>query len=160
MYRGEVPLLTRGSFATFYGGHHLLSSLSINPKPLSSVYPLGMGVILVSQILLILLKRKQLKSLEIARFQNRTNTDSYQTILKNILLSGSNNIYTLLGILVFTSSIGAYLALHYTSIQVNSAKEPATTDDNLHKNIVVFGSLLLGMNCPPFRRNKALKKDK
>ena len=116
-----------------------------------------MGVILVSQILLILLKRKQLKSLEIARFQNRANTGSYQQILKNILLSGSNNMYTLLGILVFTSSIGAFLAIHYTTIQVNSAQEPGTNDEYLPNNIVGFASLLLVMNCLPFLRNKALR---
>ena len=156
MYKGEVPLLTRGSFANFYGGHQLLSSLT-DKKPLTSVYPFGMGVILVSQILLILLKRKQLKSLEIARFQNRANTGSYQQILKNILLSGSNNMYTLLGILVFTSSIGAFLAIHYTTIQVNSAQEPGTNDEYLPNNIVGFASLLLVMNCLPFLRNKALR---
>ena len=157
MYTGKVPLLTRGSFAKYYGGHELVSSLSIKPKPLTSVYPFGMGVILISQILLILLKRKQLKSLETARIQNRSNTDSYQTILKNILLSGSNNMYTLLGILVFTSSIGAYLALHYTAIQVNSDLDPATNYEYIPENIIGFASLLLGMNCLPFLRNKALR---
>ena len=157
MYKGEVPRLTRGSFSKFYGGHQLVSSLSIKPKPLSSVYPIGMGVILVYQILLILLKRKQLNSLETARIQNRANTDSYQTILKNILLSGSNNMYTLLGILVFTSSIGAWLVLHYTAIQVNTDLEPANNYEYLPKNIVGFASLLLGMNCLPFRKNKALR---
>ena len=90
--------------------------------------------------------------MEIARFQNRANTDSYQIILKNILLSGSNNMYTLLGILVFTSSIGAFLAIHYTAIQVNSAHEPATNDDYLPKNILGYASLFLWMN-----RNKALR---
>ena len=78
MYKGEVPLLTRGSFSKFYGGYQLVSSLSIKPKPLSSVYPIGMGVILVYQILLILLKRKQLNSWKLLEFK----TEQIQILTK------------------------------------------------------------------------------
>ena len=66
MYKGEVPLLTRGSFAKFYGDQELVSSLTIKPKQFTSVHPFSMGLSLISQILLILFKRKQLKSIETA----------------------------------------------------------------------------------------------
>lgn len=148
MHRGYIPLLTKGSFAKFYGGQDLLSSLSSEPKQLLSVHPCAMGLSLLSQMLLILFKRKQLQSIETVTLQNRGHTYSYQNNLKNILLSGFNNLYTLIGILVFTGSIGVYLALHYTTIHVNSY---------IPKNILVFASLLLGMNCLPFMRNKALR---
>ena len=85
---GEVPLLTRGSFAKFYGGQELVSSLPIKPEQFTTVHPFAMGLSLISQILLILFNRKQLKSIETATFQNRANTYSYQNNLKNILLSG------------------------------------------------------------------------
>ena len=157
MDSGVAPLLTKGSFSKFFGGSAVTSVLSKESRKLTPVHPLAMSLSIVCQILFILYKKKQLNGIQTAGLNTRRNTYALQNHLKNTIMSGFNNTYTIVSILVFTGSIGAWMFMHFAFIFASNALEPSEQDIFVPGSIVGFASLLFGLNILQFQRNQALR---
>ena len=157
MYFWGAPLLTKGAFARFFGNHALTSVLSKKAPQLTPVHPFAISISLVFQILFILFKKKQMSVIHAAGLYARRSTYAYQTLLKETMLSGLHNTYTIISILVFTGSIGAWMIMHYGVILANSNLEPSQQDITLPGSIVALACLLFGMNILQFQKNPALR---
>ena len=156
MYFLDSPLLTKGSFATFFGGPGLLSQLSSKPRQLTPVHPLAMSLSCLCQILFIIFKKIHFSDYKPTWVHTRRTTYTYQNLLKNTILTGFNNTYSMIWILVFTISIGAWMTMHYVSILVNTTLDPSEQEIILPGNIVGFACLLMGLNVLQFLKNPAL----
>ena len=149
-------MLTKGAFATFFGGQNVISNLSSESKPLISIHPFSMSISIVSQMIFIYFKKRFFKKI-IARTQTQRRSHDYQQLLKNILLSGFNNTYTAMRILVFTLSIGGYLALHYALIIKSESSDSVEDDIKVPSRVVGLSFLLLVLNALQFVSNPALR---
>ena len=78
MYCDVVPMLTRGSFALYYGGHEVMEKLST--RPASFVSPSFISLSLATQFGLIIFKR----------FKNRR-VILLHTFLKTVVVVGGGH---------------------------------------------------------------------
>ena len=156
MYAEAVPLLTKGSFAKFFVGPSFTSGINQSPTP---VHPFSISVSLVCQIMFILFKKKQLNVMQTPTSYNRRSTNLYQNQIRNTLLSGFNNAYTIVCILVFTLGMGVWMVMHYAFIYKHSNNIQDTSEQviNLPGSIVGLACLLCGMNILQFKKNRALR---
>ena len=161
MYLGYVPMLSKGSFALYYGGEEIIPQLSDQSGSL--VCPAFMGSSLIFQLSFLIFKKINMLEL----YPNTTNSGMYFNNVFSTLLSGYNNTYTILATIIFTTSGFLFAVVHYSSIEArrgenfNKVESDIKEGENLEKipfSIHFFAGILFCLNIAQFMRNYALRK--
>ena len=161
MYLGYVPLLTKGSFALYYGGEKILHLLS--DKSASLVSPIIMGACMIFQLSFLIFKKIKLLKLS----QKRTNSGMYLRNVFSTLLGGFSNTYTILVTVIFTASCVFFTVVHYLGIEArrsvnvkNEMFENEEVEDleQIPSSIYFLGGIVFCLNIAQFMRNHALRK--
>ena len=151
----EYPLLKDGPFARFYCGSPLASTLAGKADKMSPVHHIAISLSFIIQVLFIFFKKNQLR--ESQPMFPRRGTYLYQNLMREIMLTGLNNIYTVSGILVFTGSITIYLTVHYLIISTGNNHNEDQDELSIPGSILCLGGLLFGLNLLQFVKNPALR---
>ena len=161
MYLGYVPMLSKGSFALYYGGEEIIPQLSDQSGSL--VCPVFMGSSLIFQLSFLIFKKINMLEL----YPNTTNSGMYFNNVFSTLLSGYNNTYTILATLIFTTSGFLFTAVHYQRIEArrgenfNKVELEIEEEEDLEKipfSICFLAGILFCLNIAQFMRNYALRK--
>ena len=103
MYRGSVPMLTKGPAVTFYGREELLQEVSDGPPGKSILIFLLSS--LLFQVLLLIFKRIYSRKIT-----------NYALLLRATLVNNVLNIYGFLIIIIITIISCCWVVLHYLVI--------------------------------------------
>ena len=153
MYSKKTPRFTNGPFAEFYGGGNVTDTSSVGVEDPSiriiSAHHVAMMFSVVGQVTFLFFKWEKMRSTLPENLTMRRPTLFYETQLKNTLLMGFNNVYSIYGMLIFTTGIAIWMLTHYYLIwkQINKAT----------MSIPVLFILLCGMNIMQFVKNVALR---
>ena len=110
MWQRQLPLLTKGPFALFYGGDAIIPDLSNKPP--------GRGV-----PVLIFLSAAFQVSLYIMKIVKSKNVKRYAQNLAKSLVENILNIYGIFLIIMMTLLSVTYITIHHWSIEKNREKE-------------------------------------
>ena len=141
MYPGQIPMLTKGPFALFYGGDQIIPELS-EKSP-------GRGVPLLTlwsifQVSLYILKCTKSRNLKMYT-HNLT-----KSLVENVL-----NMYGIIVIILISITSVVYIILHHWSIEKNKTKEKITK--LVPKEIIILFSVTLFCVILPFIKSFALR---
>ena len=142
MYQAQLPLLTKGPLALFYGGDQLIPELSENSP--------GRGL----PVLLFLSATFQV-SLYILKYYKSRNLKIYVHSLTKSLVENVLNIYGTIVIILISITSFMYAILHYWSIEKNKKLEMVTK--LVPKEIIIW--YIVNMFCVilPFIKSYALR---
>lgn len=145
MYRGEVPLLTRGPLVTFYGREELLQVVSQGaPGPSLSIFLLSS---LLFQVLLVIIKR----------FYSRKITN-YALQLRATLVNNVLNIYGLLIIIITSGTACCYVMYHYLIIK-HLTQQAGGEADLMPRALLILYLLTVFVVMLPYTQNFHLRSD-
>ena len=146
MYRGSVPLLTKGPLVTFYGREQLLQLVS-QGAPGKSLSILLLSSLLF-QVFLILFKI----------FYSRKITN-YPLQLRATLVEGVLNIYGLLIIIIMSLTACFYVIYHYLTIKhLLTLKAPGEAD-LMPSSLLILYLLTVFVVLLPYTQNFHLRSD-
>ena len=146
MYLGVVPLLTRGPIAMMYGGEGILEQLS--PLAPDRGTPVLLIVSTIFQISLFTVKK--VKSREVG--------SSYLKELKQTMVEGVTNVYSLVGIMTLCLGCLAYGIHHeWTSWRNRATEVTSLTPSLLPTNIAWALTLMAFCTLLPFCTQHALR---
>ena len=140
MVLGNIPLLTRGPLAMFYGGDKILAHLS--RESTGNHLALFMIASLSFQIVIIIFKSVKMRKL------------STKHILREAIISNFLNVYSLLLIIILTFFLVSQSILHSITIEDNSTKDGIPGDT--WKSLLFIAALETVVQITPFR-NVALR---
>lgn len=158
MWLGVVPSLTHGSFARFYGGLPILPMLSKSPQsPLPSIW---LASSLLFQLSVAVFK-KILK-------EQQDSSESVVKQLRDIVLAGFSNVYSVCSILLFTVTFSIWQGFKLTEgpekvkeklkeVEEDEVEEIPRENPRLPSTIIGFALLLFVFNILQFYRNNALR---
>ena len=156
MYLGNAPMLTKGSFALYYGGEEIIPLLS--DKSGSLVSPVFMGSSMIFQLSFLIFKKIRLLKLT----PNVTYSGMYLNNMLSTLLNGFSNTHTIPATIIFTASGFIFTILHYSTIEAkrreNVNKLENKNLENIPLSIYYFAGILFSLNIAQFLRNYALRK--
>ena len=139
-------MLTRGSFALFYGGDEILDELSTDTP-----FPTVLVVILLSAIL-------QITLFILKKLKTRRNIKSYISSLKHSLVDNVTNVY---GVIVITvTSVTCFLlAVHLFSDmkEKNNNKKYEKSHSPVPKGITIICSVNLFLVLLPYMKSYPLR---
>ena len=113
MYFDVFPMLTKGSFAKYYGGKEILPNLS--DRSGSIISPILMGSSVVFQLIFVMFKKYKFRKV----MTRRRNTVTYEGYLINTIFSGLTNMYSMLALAVFVAAGFSIVVVHYYAIELN-----------------------------------------
>ena len=111
MNLGRIPLLTKGPFALFYGGHPIIPQLSSEEKGFPTAWMLTLSVLF--HIFMIFFRKNKARKL-----------DSHQ-LLKESVISNFLNIFSSIFILLVCVFLTCVAFVHYNTIRKNSGNPEA-----------------------------------
>ena len=185
MWLGKVPMLTKGSFAIFYGGPAilpLLSTLPPSPTPvvfftLSLLFQFTFWVYKKTLLFKVKLFQKfgSNQCVQSAHRRQRSAIPILRT-LQNTVLEGLTNTYSVFSIIVFSLTMSVWAIQHLANIEhtVTTLAMKSTHPEHGWTNqkgviekkekegrlsfSVIFGALvIMGLNLLQFSRNIALR---
>ena len=142
MYTGDLPLLTKGPFALFYGGQQIFPQLSNQSSGHS--FQAIIFLSLIFQIILSLYKKMKVKKLE-----------DYVSLLRHSVVQNILNVYSIFSILTIFIISFCYIIRHTLCIEENRRNtEPVNFIPDEIVFIYVFAGTLVLI---PFLRCHALR---
>ena len=159
MYFGVVAMLTKGSFALYYGGPEVIPLLS--DRAGSMVSPVYMGISLMMQLAFFLFKKFKFRKV----LHRNMSSDNYIRELASTLLSGFSNMYSLVAMVTFSAAGCVFTLVHYAIIEKHRAIEAdgarnVEDTNSLEKipfTIYLFSIILAWLNLVQYQRNYALR---
>ena len=135
MYRGTVPMLTKGPAVTFLGGEQLLEEVSDGPP--SKMLVIFAVSSLLFQVVLLLFK--------LIHSRKITN---YAVFLRATLVNSVLNIYGFLIIIIITIVVCCYAVLHYLSIKHHEEKDEGEADQMPPLLLIIYLFYLIFVSLP------------
>ena len=142
MFKGTLPMLTKGPFALFYGGEEILDQV-IDGSPGKGVPVLILSSALF-QLFLYVLKKFQARGMQL-----------YTQNLRKSLVENILNMYGIIIIVAISSISLIYIIIHHNSIKEN--KEVKKSSKLVPTEILILYSLTMLCVLLPFLRNHALR---
>ena len=142
MYQGQLPMLTKGPLALFYGGDQIIPDLS-EKSPGRGVPLLFLGSAIFQVSLYIL---KHLKSRDRKMYVHNLT----KSLVENVL-----NMYGIIVIILISITSVAYIILHHWSIEQNKNKIKIT--NLVPKEIIILFGVVLFITILPFIKSYPLR---
>ena len=144
MCTGDLPMLTRGPFALFYGGTEIIPQLSKkSPGRHASLAILGF-VIFQATILMY----KKIVAKKVPNFGR----------LKGIVVENFLNVYRTIPIILIMTLLMGYIFLHHEAIKTNVKEENLDESvDNSWKKLLILATIETIIQLIPFISNPALR---
>ena len=142
MFKGSLPMLTKGPLALFFGGDLIIGDLS--ERSPGKGMPIVLLCSLIFQIFLVILKQAKSRKLKM-----------YAHNLTRALVENVLNMYGIVAIIIITTVSVVYALLHLWSIEKNKNQDITT---NLVPNEIFFLHLLIFIiTIVPFIKSYALR---
>ena len=135
MYRGTVPMLTKGPAVTFLGGEQLLEEVSDGPP--SKILVIFVVSSLQFQVILLLFKRIYSRKIT-----------NYAVLLRATLVNSLLNIYGFLIIIIITIIVCCYSVLHYLTIKHHDEMDEGEADQMPPLLLLIYLFYLIFVSLP------------